>query len=109
MKVRRQKAEKPPSPKKKLPKALPSPHKPILLRNPTNIGHKAEQYRSRHEAIELGGQSNIAHLRKNLCLPQPTQKNCPPLPISRERRTVKEKEGRRKREGSIKEQCAPAP
>ena len=31
------------------------PRKPILLRNPTNIGRKAEQYRSRHEAIELGG------------------------------------------------------
>ena len=53
MKGRRQKVEKAPSPKKKLPKALPFPHKPILLRNPTNIGRKAEQYNSRREAIEL--------------------------------------------------------
>ena len=58
MKGRRQKAEKTPSPKKKAPKALPFPtnltpypRKPILLRNPTNIGRKAEQYRSRREAI----------------------------------------------------------
>ena len=53
MNERRQKAGKTPSPKKKLPKALPFPHKSILLRNPTNISHKAEQYRSRHEAIVL--------------------------------------------------------
>ena len=53
MKGRRQKARKTPSPKKKLPKALPFPHKPILLRNPTNIGRKTEQYRSRYEAIVL--------------------------------------------------------
>ena len=58
MKGRMQKAEKPPSPKKKPQKPYPSsenlttyPHKPILLRDPTNIGRKAEQYRSRREAI----------------------------------------------------------
>ena len=73
MKGRRQKVEKAPSPKKKSPKALPLTHKPILLRNPTNIGHKAEQYRSRHEAIELRGRSNIAlnaSYKRNVRLPQ---------------------------------------
>ena len=72
MKGRRQKAEKPPPSKKKLPKALPFPYKPILLRNPTNIGRKAEQYRSRREAIELGGRSNIAlnaSYKRNVRLP----------------------------------------
>ena len=49
------------------------PHKPILLRNPTNIGRKAKQYRSRHEAIELGGRSNIAlnaSYKRNVRLPK---------------------------------------
>ena len=73
MKGRRQKAGKPPPPKKKPRNSLPSPHKPILLRNPTNIGRKAEQYRSRHEAIVLGGQSSIAlnaSYKRNVRLPQ---------------------------------------
>ena len=53
MNGRMQKAGKTPPPKKKPRNNLPYPHKPILLRNPTNIGRKAEQYRSRHEAILL--------------------------------------------------------
>ena len=73
MKGRRQKAEKTPSPKKKPRNNLPFSRKPILLRNPTNIGRKAEQYRSRHEAIELGGRSNIAlnaSYKRNVRLPK---------------------------------------
>ena len=44
MKGRLQKAKKTPPQKKKPPKALPLSHKPILLRNPTNIGRGEKQY-----------------------------------------------------------------
>ena len=45
--------EEDPFSEEKATKALPFPRKPILLRNPTNIGRKTEQYRSRYEAIVL--------------------------------------------------------
>mgnify|MGYP003360531791 CR=1 FL=1 len=65
--------EEDPFSEEKATKALPFPRKPILLRNPTNIGRKAEQYRSRREAIELGGRSNIAlnaSYKRNVRLPK---------------------------------------
>ena len=53
--------------------AMRDVHYAILLVTSTYIAHKDEQYRLRHEAIVLGGRSNIAlnaSYKRNVRLPQ---------------------------------------